>query len=249
METKEFATVHLNNLKIDDLFSLTKSTIAYATPVKESLGQMPSTILARLMTDNSAMEALMNKALKNGLTPQLTEMNVDRESRFAEVKRNVTNALKGRNAEKKEAAQGLKIFLDSYWDTDRKALDTQTGLYGEMMGKYKANPKLKSQAAIIGIDLMMAELEVCNTQFGALYQTRNEQEASVEGPSATSMRTVVTKSYDQFCIAVEQAVNYTPSDSLTLLFNQLDKLRKTYARLIHTEEEEPEQISTQAPAQ
>lgn len=247
MEIKEFATVHLNNLKIDDLFSLTKTTIAYATPVKDGLGQMPNIILARLMTDNSAMEALMNKALKNALTPQLTEMNADRESRFAEVKRNVTNALKGRDAGKKAAAEALKIFLDSYWNTNRKALDTQTGLYGEMMGKYKANPTLKLHAATIGINLMMVELEVCNTQFGALYQTRNEQEASVEGPSATSVRKVVTKSYDQFCIAVEQAVNYTPSDSLTLLFNQLDKLRKTYARLIHTEEEEPE--PSQAPAQ
>jgi hypothetical protein len=46
---------------------------------------------------------------------------------------------------------------------------------------------------------------------------------------------------------VEQAVNFMSSETLVTLFNQLDELRKTYARLIHTEEEEPEPSA--APAQ
>jgi hypothetical protein len=35
---------------------------------------------------------------------------------------------------------------------------------------------------------------------------------------------------------LEQAVNYIPSEGLDNLFNQLDELRKTFARMIHTEE-------------
>ena len=37
METKQFMNVHLNNLTIDNLFSLTKSTIEYANPASEDL--------------------------------------------------------------------------------------------------------------------------------------------------------------------------------------------------------------------
>lgn len=247
MEIKEFTTVYLKNLKIDDLFSLIKSTIELADPVKEDIGEMPKVTLGHLVSDKHAMELQMNKALKNVLTPQLSEMNADREDRFSEVKRNVTTALKGRDAEKKAAAGNLKIFLDPYWEANKKALNTQTGIYHEMFGKYNLNVEMKAYAATIGISQMMTELEMSNTQFNTLYQTRLTQEAAVEGPSATSLRAAATKSYEQFCTALEQAVNFTPSDTLTTLFNQLDKLRKTYARLIHTEEEEPEPST--APAQ
>jgi len=240
METKEFTTVYLKNLKIDDLFSLNKSTIEYADPVKENIGEMPKLTLGHLVSDNHAMELQMNKALKNVLTPQLVEMNADREDRFGEVKRNVTTAFKGRDFGKKEAAENLKIFLEPYWDTNRKALNTQTGVYQEMFGKYNENLPLKAHAITIGISQMMTELEMSNTQFNTLYQTRLTQEAAIEGPSATSLRAAATKSYEQFCTAVEQAVSFMSSETLVSLFNQLDELRKTYARLASVEEPKPE---------
>jgi hypothetical protein len=240
METKEFTIVHLHNLKIDDLFSLNKSTIEYADPVKENIGVMPKIILARLVSDNLAMQQQMNKALKNVLTPQLTEMNADREDRTAEIKRNVTTALKGRDFGKKSAAENLKVFLDPYWETNQKAMNTQTGILSEMFGKYNNNAELKAYAVTIGISQMMTELETANTMFNQVYQNRLVQEAASEGPAATSLRAAATKSYAQFCMAVEQAVNFMPTEVLTTLFNQLDELRKTYARLVHTKEEEPE---------
>ncbi len=81
----------------------------------------------------------MNKALKSLLTPQLTEMKEDREDRFAEIKRNVTTALKGRDPEKKAAAEIVEIFLRPYWDFSTKAMNTQTGVLIDLFGKYKAN--------------------------------------------------------------------------------------------------------------
>ena len=68
MQTNEFRPVHLNNRSIDNLFSLSKSTIEYAKPVMESIGSLPKAILARLETDNDAMGVQMKKALKSGLT-------------------------------------------------------------------------------------------------------------------------------------------------------------------------------------
>lgn len=238
MQTNEFRPVHLNHLNIDNLFSLCKSTIDYASPVKESIGEIPKAILDRLETDNNAMGVQMNKALKSALTAQVTELDLDCDDRFAEVKRNVSTNLRGRNPEKKAAAEELKIFLNPYWDTDSKPLNTQTSLLKEMIGKYKASETLKAHGTTIGIGDMIAGLETANADLAALYQTRNEQDAAVEGPSASSLRSATAKSYEQFCTAIEQAANFTPSDVLSALFNQMDELRKTYARLNRKKDKE-----------
>ena len=207
-------------------------------PVKESIGELPKVILVRLESDNNAMGVQMKKALKSVLTEQVATLDLDCDDRFAEVKRNVSTNLQGRNPEKKAAAEELKIFLNPYWDTDSKPLNTQTSLLTEMFGKFNASEKLKTHAATVGITDMMAGLETANTALAGLYQTRNEQGAAVESPSASSLKSATAKSYEQFCTAVEQAVNYTPSDVLSTLFNQMDELRKTYARLIRKKDGE-----------
>ena len=102
-----------------------------------------------------------------------------------------------------------------------------------MFAKFNANKTLKAHVATIGITDMMTGLETASAGLIVLYQTRNEQVSAVEGPSASSLKSATAKRYEQFCIAVEQAVNYTPSDVLSTPFNQMDELRKTYVHLIH----------------
>lgn len=238
MEKKEFSIVALSRLKIDDLFSLIKSTITFADRVIESLGQLLGLILAKLISDFGAMEQQMNKAMKNVLTPQLTEMNADREDRYAEIKRNVTTAQKGRNEEKKSAAGNLKVFLDPFWDANKKSLNTQTELYYDMFTKFEASEALITAAATIGITEMMQGLAESNSAFNEVYQIRLEQEAAAGGPSATSLRAAATDSYNQFCTALEQTVNFLPTEVALTLFNQLEELRKTYARLVHDEDDD-----------
>lgn len=247
MQTKKFSTVHLNNLTIDDLYSLNKSTIEYASPVRESIGELPKLALAQLETNNTAMGVQMNKSAKSVLTAKLAEMDTDCDDRFSEIKRNIITAVKGRNAEKQAAGEKLEIFLSPYWDNNTKAMNTQIGVFNELFGKYNANALLKAQAATIGISDMMAGLETANSAFGTLYQTRNEEGAAEEAPSASSLKRSAAQSYEQFCTAVEQAVNFTPSETLTTLFNELDKLRKTYASLVKRKDKK-EDVSP-APAQ
>lgn len=240
METKKFTTVYVRNLTIDDLYSLNKSTIEYALPVTESIGEMPRLTLAGLNAANNAMGEQMNKASKSVLTAQLTELDIDSDDRFAEVKRNVVTAVKGRDGEKKAAGESFQIFLSPYWDNNTKPMNTQIGVLKELFVKYNASATLKAQAATLGISEMMTGLETANTAMGAVYQTRNEQGAAVEGPSASSLRAAAANSYEQFCTAVEQAVNFTPSEILITLFNEMDQLRVTYASLAKRRETEPE---------
>lgn len=231
MQTREFSVVHLNHLTIDDLYSLNKSTIECANPVRKSIGEMPRLTLDQLETANTAMREQMNKASKSVLTAQLVEMDIDSDDRFAEIKRNVVTAVKGRDAAKKAVGESFQIFLSPYWDNNTKPLNTQIGVLNELFGKYKANASLMAQAVTLGISQMMTGLETANTDMGVLYQTRNEQGAVADGPSASSLKAAAAKSYEQFCTAVEQAVNFTPTEILKTLFNELDKLRKTYASL------------------
>ena len=240
MQTREFSVVHLNHLTIDDLYSLNQATIGCANPVKDSISEMPRLTLVQLEANNTAMREQMNKASKSVLTAQLAEMDVDCDDRFAEIKRNVVTAVKGRDAAKKDAGESFQIFLSPYWDNNTKAMNTQIGVLKELFGKYNASANLKAQAATLGITVMMIGLETANTAMDALYQTRNEQGAAVEGPSASSLRAAAAKSYEQFCTAVEQAVNFTPSEILTNLFNEMDKLRKTYASLAKRKDKEKE---------
>ena len=246
MESKSFYALYPIHLTIDNLFSLGKSTIEYASPLRESIGKVPKVILDRLESDNNAMGVQMKKALKSVFTEQVATLDLDCDDRFAEVKRNVSTHLQGRDPEKKAVAEELKIFLNPYWDTSTKPLNTQTSLLTEMFAKFSASEKLKTLAATIGITDMLAGLETANTALAALYQTRNEQGAVVEGPSASSLKSATAKSYEQFCTAIEQAVNYTPSDVLTTLFNQLDELRKTYARLVRKKDKEEEENPAEA---
>lgn len=240
MESKSFYALYPVHLTVDNLFSLCKATIDCANPVKESIGSLPKAILALLETNNLAMGKQMNKALKSVLTEQITALDLDCDDRFAEIKRNVTTHLRGRNPEKKAAAEELKIFFGPYWDTDTKPLNTQISLLKELMGKFYASPKLKTHGATIGIIDMMAGLETTNNELAVVYQTRNDEGAALDGPSASSLKSATARSYEQFCIAIEQAVNFTPTETLVMLFNQMDELRKTYARLMRKKDKEEE---------
>jgi hypothetical protein len=239
MTTKTFSTLYVSNLRIDDLYSLNKSTIEYATPVKESIGDLPAATLVRLETNNKALGEQMNKALKSALTRPLVGSDANRDNRFSEIKRHISTHIKGRDETKKAAAEALEAFLSSYWDTNKKAMNTETGVFSEMLAKYKADETLKANAATIGITDMMTGLEEANTAFNTLYQTRNTEESQA-GPSASSLKSAAVDSYQQFCMAIEQSVNFAVSDTLTTLFNQMDELRKKYAVLVNRKDEEEE---------
>ena len=245
MGAKKFSKLHVNNLSIEDLYSISKSTTDIASEVKDNIGEIGKIAMAQLITDNTAMGEQMNKQRKSSYTEQLVEKEADRDERFSEIKRNITTALKGRNAEKSAAGETLKLFFSSYWDIEKKAMNSKTGILYEMFQKYNASETLKTQAAIIGINDMLTELETVNIEFDTLYKARNDEQATQTSPSATNLKSATIKSYEQFCIAIEQAVNFMPNDNLTLLFNKMDDLRKKYSLLVSKTEKEETTTTTE----
>ncbi|HBL77493.1 MAG: hypothetical protein A2W90_10420 [Bacteroidetes bacterium GWF2_42_66] len=232
METVKFCSINLKQLKVADLYSLSKSTIDYALPVKESIGDLPKAALAQLETDNAAMGAQLNKTSKSAFTKALAEKDKERDQRFAEIKHTITTACISLDNAKKVAGENMKLFFDPYWKTDKTALNTETALFAEMIAKLNASDSLKQQAVTIGITAMLAGLEESNIEFDTIYKTRNAQEAANDAPSASSLKPATIKSYEQFCMAVEQTINLVSTETLLNLFNQMDELRSKYARLV-----------------
>jgi hypothetical protein len=233
-----FSTLYVGQLPISDLYSLGKSTIGYAIPVRGQLGVVPDAALGKLETANAAMGEQMNRQRKNELTPEVANAEKNRIGCYSEIKRTVTTALRSRKPAKKEAGQKMKYFLEPYWYAHKKSMNTQTGIFSEMYDKYQDNSTLQAYAATAGVDNIMDELNSLNLDFDELYKTRNTEETT-EGPSASTLKAAVVKSYDNFCINIEQAMEFAPSPAITLLFNQMDGLRKTYARQVNPKGDQP----------
>jgi len=239
MATKVFSSLYLSKLTIDETFSLIKSTADFADQAKASLGDMPKAALTNMNNCEAALKAAMNKSSKSQLTDQLIVMNDDRKFRFSEIKLYISVALKGRDANKKDAAEKLKIFLTPYWDLSEESMNTITGILFELISKYNANTTIKSAATTVGVNTFFMELDGANDEFDAQYKARAQEKAAQTGPSGSDLKPDAAKSYEQFCTSIEQAVNFTGGPVLTTLFNNMDELRKTYALLIHKTKDTP----------
>jgi hypothetical protein len=233
---QELSTIYTARLSNPELNSICHSTLNYARPVLAEIGPVASTAFATLETANNAMGEQMMKPRKSDLTPAITEAGKDRKNRWSEIIRNVSTAEKGREPVKKEAGRLLKLFLEPCWKNNSKPMNIQTSLFIELFDLYNNNPAMQANALTVGVDGMLTELEPVNLNYQTLTEARTSQDAT-DGPSASSLKTSVVKGYNDFCEAIEQALKYTPSAALTLLFEQIDELRREYAHLAMPEEE------------
>jgi len=235
MELKSFSPLYVHQLSINDLYSLNETTISYAKPVIADAGTLPQAILAQLEARNTAMGERMNRSQREALTPVINAADTDRDECGKDLKREIRTASKSRDDAKRAAGNSLLLFMEPYWEFDREALNTESELIDQFIAGYQASTELVAAATAIGVDGLFTELSALNNTFKSLYNQRNASEAASEGPSATELKSDVAKTYEQFCTTIEQAANFTPSDSITTLFYQLDTLRKKYARLISKE--------------
>jgi hypothetical protein len=150
---------------------------------------------------------------------------------FAEMNRIVTFESKSRDKSRQKAALDFDFFFAPYSDIAKGPIGTQMKQTQEMIVKYKADPALQAAAQMIGINILMNELEMDNNALIAVYQTRTTDSGNREA-SSTDLRPAATESYVDFCTIIEQAVNFMPNDQLLSLFNSMNELRKKHNALI-----------------
>jgi hypothetical protein len=240
METKQFSTIHLSSLGISDAYALFRETVEVAEPVQSAIGDMAKTIYTRLTTDTTAMGIPLKLAQKNALTGEVKNLDNDRDAELDDIKRDIIYFSKGRDTNKKAAAERLKIVFDPYWDITHEALNTETKSIDTLMAKYTADKAIQADAALIGIETKLTALQTKNAAFAAAYKSRTSEvgNKTADG-SASSFRSAATKSYNDFCTAIEQAVSYAPNDTTTTLFNTMEQLRTRYNALSSTSDKKP----------
>jgi len=227
MKKLSLNALYVIRLTIDNVLGLIKSTINLALEVKNELGDMSVATLNQLIANNLLFEPLVKNPRKNGFTERVNLANAERKDRFAEIKRIVKLHLKGRDATRKAAAKTLDFFFSTYWSTINEPMNSVTGVVSGMFEKYNADLEVKEAATTLAIDALIIEFEISNKVFDVVYNQRLADDAAHE-LSASQQKKAVCDSYTEFCNAIEQAANFTPSEPVLKLFNKMNELRKNY---------------------
>ena len=109
MSNLSFSTLHVNNLSINNTFSLIKSSVDIAIPAKTHLGEIVNAALTNLIADNDSFGQQINKNQKSDLTDDLKPLDKDRDATQAEINRTVTFYFKGSDEAKKAKADRKSV--------------------------------------------------------------------------------------------------------------------------------------------
>jgi len=227
MENHSFSPLYVAKLPVKALYALNKSTIELSRPVIIQIGPVAGAGLNYLDSINQQLAVPLNNSSKSSFTKEVQKLDAERDTDIKEIKRVTASFLKSSNPEKKSAASVLQLFLAPFWNVDDMPQDIETGNVDDMIAKYNARPDLMAAARIIDVDSLFLSVADKNRAFDLKWKSRNA-EYSERPESATSLKPIVVAAYIQYCTAIEQMMKFTPNDTVTALFNQMDELRKSY---------------------
>ncbi len=231
MKNQSFSPLYVAKLSTKGLYALNKSTIELTKPVTAQIGPIAAAGIVYLENMNQSLALSLNKSSKSTYTAEVQQLDLERDNDLNEIKRETASGLRSSNADKKQAASVLQLFLAPYWDANEMAQDIETANIADLVVKFNARPDLVAAAKKLNIDALFVSLDTKNQAFDQKFKSRNT-EYSERADSASSVKPAATSAYVQFCTAIEQMVNFAPNDTVIALFNQLDELRKKY----HTQE-------------
>jgi hypothetical protein len=231
MKNLKLFSFRFKDLSNSDAASLITQTCEHASKVKDDLGEMANVSLAELITNAEKFSAQANRPRKSKYSGQVNDDRKASTNLFSEINRTVAFESKSRDAAKKQAALDFDLFFHPYSALPKGPIGTQMEQTNEMIKKYKADPALISAARLIGVDVLIDELDTDNNSLREVYETRTVDTGNREA-SSTDLRPPTTESYMQFCSIIEQTVNLTPNESIVTLFNTMDELRRKHSALI-----------------
>jgi hypothetical protein len=172
--------------------------------------------------------SLLNKEQGSPLTPAISAEDTKRDGLFAEIKR--TSKAASKSTIPATAAAGAKMVevLKPFWDINAEPMMSQTAQITILSSRYSADPVAVAAVSTLGLTPVMAALFASNTALLNLYNQREQELATAAGPSASSIKTDVVASYDDFCDTVALTLSGLPSANLQVLFNEMNDVRRKY---------------------
>ena len=232
------ASLTAANLTVNNAHSLFTSSIEISIPYKSYLGPIENAALTLFISDNDNFGKQTNKNQKSDKTEELNLLDKERVGFWREIKRAENSYKKSPDPMKKSAALTLGLFITPYKDAELLPLNSRSGVFSEIILKYRSRPELMQAGSTLGVDSSFGMLETKNMAYNTLYKARNDEYAKAEA-SGSSLKPAVVASYNQYCIAIEQAANFTPSPEIISLLNNLNELRKTYHALGSNDKDVP----------
>ena len=198
MAKLELSPLYTIDLKINDAYSLIKTSIEVTIPYRLQLGNIENAALDQLIVDNEKFGKQVNKNQKSEFTKDLGLFEKERISFAREIFRITKSYIKSADSSKKAAAEALNFFITPYKEIPNLPQNSKNGIISEFVVKYKASPDLKAAAVVIGLDSAFAGLEIKNTACDTLYKKRNEEYAARE-LSGSSLKPIALYSHTASC--------------------------------------------------
>jgi hypothetical protein len=246
---EKFIHLNVSHLRLEDLAGLTSETIVLAAPQTSALGPVGTAKLEQLEVNNDALMALLNKERASPLTAQITEEDKLRDALFSDIKRTASAAAKSTDTEKAAAGAKLVELLSPFWKLNARPMMTQTTQLNLLATRYQSDHEAINAAAVIGLTTVIANLFATNTSLFNLYNQRLSEMSDIEGPSATSVKSNLVKSYDEFCVSVELILSALATEALQKLFYEMNDIRRKYISHLPTPLDEEHTSVASIPAQ
>jgi hypothetical protein len=220
--------LYVHNLSIVDLAGLSSETILAGTVAGDALGTLGKAAFDALVAADSAFRKKLITAKGSTITKQIHDLDRQRDTDQQEIWRMANAAAKSSNATKAQAGQTLIVFMKPYHDAPREALMSETSTLQYMHVQYDGNQALQDAATALQLDTVFASLFTANEQLNDLWNERADEDADKSGPSPSSLRSDLEKSYGAFCDVVIQHLRLKPSEPLEHLFSVMNEIRIKY---------------------
>ena len=230
MNYTSFSPLYIANLNISNLYGFNKAVLDLTQPIIPHLNAIVAAAFNELKSSTNTLGQNMNQNQKNAYTDTVKLLDKERDGYASEIFRVTSSLLRSSIDTKKAAATTLQLFLSPYKGITSQPVSSESSTTDSMVAKYKANPTLVEAGKLLGIDEVFDKLEAKNEEVKVAYNAKTT-EAATKDDSATSAKPAAVAANIQFCTALEQAYNYTPSDEVTALFNKIDEIRKKYHAL------------------
>jgi hypothetical protein len=217
-----------------DLAGLISETIVIGNAAKQQLDVLGIKSLDLLIDADKAFRARLIVEKSSPITALIKKVNNLRDSRFLEIWRTSKAAAKSSIDANVVAGKILVTFLNPYHNIQKEPLISETSTFNFLQKKYFENQEVQDAAQTLQLDMVFTVLFTANDEVAYLWNQRASEDAEKSGPSASSLRKNLEKSYRNFCDIILQILDLSPSTQLEILFNKMNEIRIKYSKSLPT---------------
>jgi hypothetical protein len=230
--TSKLQSLDTHRLSIPDLAGLSNETIIAGTAAKADLGELGIIALDSLVSADEAFRVNLIASKASPLTELIAELDNKRDNSFWEVKRTSKTAAKSSIEQTAEAGKLLEDFLKPYHNLATEPIMSETSTINFLRTQFDSDPKLQHAADTLQLTEIFRKLWDFNEQVSNLWNERAISEAEKNGPSPTSLRKELEKSYHGFCDIVLLTIKLQPTTALQTLFSVMNEIRIKYTKFL-----------------